>query len=140
MQRMTVRDVLTATGGTLLSGNIDTEIKNIITDSRKTTDGVLFIPIIGEIFDGHEFIKAAFDMGAAAALTCEETELLIDKTIIKVDDTFKALHDIAAYYKKKYPVLTVAVTGSVGKATTKEMLYAALIVKYNTLITQKNFS
>lgn len=140
MQRMTIRDILNATGGTLLSGSEDTEINQIITDTRKLTDGSLFIPLVGEKFDGHEFIKAAFDMGAAAVLTHNDTELLIDKTIIKVEDTLKALRDITAYYKKKYPLPTVAVTGSVGKTTTKDMLYAALSEKYNTLKTPNNFN
>ncbi len=140
MQRITVEDILKATGGTLLGGRAETELSGITTDSRKAAGGVLFIPLEGEKFDGHEFIKAAFDMGAAAVLTHKDTDLLIDKTIIRVDDTFKALHDIAVYYKKKYPVLTVAVTGSVGKTTTKDMLCAALSVKYNTLKTPNNFN
>lgn len=140
MQSMTVEEILNASGGTLLSGSAKTELSGITTDSRQVTEGVLFIPIKGEKFDGHEFIKAAFDMGAVAALTHQDTDLLIDKTIIKVDDTFKALHDITVYYKKKYHVPTVAVTGSVGKTTTKDLLYAALAVKYNTLKTPNNFN
>lgn len=140
MQRMTIQDILDATGGTLLSGSTETEISDITTDSRKSKSGVLFIPLAGEKFDGHEFIKAAFDMGAAAVLTHKDTDLLIDKTIIKVKDTFRALHDITVYYKKKYPVPTVSVTGSVGKTTTKDMLYAALSEKYNTLKTPNNFN
>lgn len=137
---MMVSDILKATGGTLLSGSADTPLCNITTDSRKIEDGALFIPLEGEKFDGHEFIKAAFDMGAAAALTHKDTDLLLDKTIIRVEDTFKALHDIAVYYKKKYPVPTAAVTGSVGKTTTKDMLCAALGAKYNTLKTPNNFN
>lgn len=137
---MTVEDILSATGGTLLSGDTKTEFTDITTDSRKSAEGVLFIPLEGEKFDGHEFIKAAFDMGAAAVLTHKDADLMIDKTIIKVKDTFKALHDIAVYYKKKYPVPTVAVTGSVGKTTTKDMLYAALAAKYKTLKTPNNFN
>lgn len=137
---MTVEDILSATGGTLLSGDTKTEFTDITTDSRRSAEGVLFIPLEGEKFDGHEFIKAAFDMGAAAVLTHKDADLMIDKTIIKVKDTFKALHDIAVYYKKKYPVPTVAVTGSVGKTTTKDMLYAALAAKYKTLKTPNNFN
>lgn len=137
---MTVEDILKATGGKLLGGDAKTELADITTDSRKAAGGVLFIPLEGEKFDGHEFIKAAFDMGAAAALTHKDVELLIGKTIIRVENTFKALRDIAVYYKKKYPVPTVAVTGSVGKTTTKDMLYAALSAKYNTLKTPNNFN
>jgi UDP-N-acetylmuramoyl-tripeptide--D-alanyl-D-alanine ligase len=101
---------------------------------------VLFIPLIGEKFDGHEFITAAFDMGAAVVLTQKDTEPFIDKTMIRVEDTFKAFRDIAAYYKAKYRIPTVAVTGSVGKTTTKDMLYSALNEKYNTIKTPNNFN
>lgn len=140
MQRITIREILDAAGGTLLSGSEDADISVITTDSRKVSDGALFIPLVGDKFDGHEFIKAAFDMGASAVLTHRDTDLLIDKTIIRVDDTLKALGDIASYYKKKYSVPTVAVTGSVGKTTTKDMLYAALSTKYKTLKTPNNFN
>lgn len=140
MQSMTIADILEATGGKLLSGDINKEIKDITTDSRQTAPGVLFIPLIGEKFDGHEFINASFDLGAAAVLTQKETELLIDKTIVKVNDTLKALGDIARYYKAKHNVPTVAVTGSVGKTTTKDMIYSVLAQKYNTLKTQANYN
>ncbi len=140
MQTMTINDILKATGGELLSGDKDKEIKDITTDSRKAVSGVLFIPLIGEKFDGHEFINAAFDLGAAAVLTQKETEMLVGKTIIRVDDTLKALGDIARYYKQQHNVPTVAVTGSVGKTTTKDMLASVLSQKYNTLKTQKNFN
>lgn len=140
MQAMTIEDVLKATGGTLLSGDINKSFTDVISDSRKVTAGVLFVPLVGEKFDGHEFIKAAFDLGAAAVITQKDTELLIDKTIVKVDDTLKAFGDIAKYYKQKYNVPTVSVTGSVGKTTTKDMLASVLSQKYNTLKTMGNFN
>lgn len=140
MQAMTIEDVLKATGGTLLSGDINKSFTDVISDSRKVMAGVLFVPLVGEKFDGHEFIKAAFDLGAAAVITQKDTELLIDKTIVKVDDTLKAFGDIAKYYKQKYNVPTVSVTGSVGKTTTKDMLASVLSQKYNTLKTMGNFN
>ena len=82
MQAMTIEDVLKATGGTLLSGDIHQTFNDVISDSRKVTAGVLFVPLVGEKFDGHEFIKAAFDLGASAVLTQRDTELLVDKTIV----------------------------------------------------------
>ena len=108
MQAMTIEDVLKATGGTLLSGDIHQTFNDVISDSRKVTAGVLFVPLVGEKFDGHEFIKAAFDLGASAVLTQRDTELLVDKTIVKVEDTLKAFGDIAKYYKQKYNVPTVS--------------------------------
>ena len=118
MQKLTIDDILKATGGKLLCGSADTRFSSITTDSRKAAEGVLFIPLVGDKFDGHEFINAAFEMGAAAVLTHKDTEHLVGRTIIKVNDTFTALADIARYYKAKYNLPTVAVTGSVGKTTT----------------------
>lgn len=137
---MTIKDILSATGGILLSGDENTIVTDVITNSREAGEGMLFIPIIGDKFDGHEFIKAAFDMGAAAVLTQKETELFIDKTIVKVSDTRRALGDIAKYYKQLHNVPTVAITGSVGKTTTKDMIASVVSQKYKTLKTQKNFN
>ncbi len=140
MQKLTIDDILKATGGKLLCGSADTRFSSITTDSRKAAEGGLFIPLVGDKFDGHEFINAAFEMGAAAVLTHKDTEHLVGRTIIKVNDTFTALADIARYYKAKYNLPTVAVTGSVGKTTTKDMLHAVLSTKYNTLKTEGNFN
>ncbi len=139
MQYLTTDDILKATGGTLICGG-DLEFNNITTDSRKARNGMLFVPIAGERFDGHEFINAAFELGAQAAITHKDTEPVLGKTLIRVDDTFMALGDIAKYYKKKYNVPTVAVTGSVGKTTTKDMLASVMAQKFNTLKTQGNFN
>ena len=140
MQKLTVGDIKAATGGTLLCGSEDAEFYGLTTDSRATGGGKLFIPLVGDKFDAHDFINAAFDMGAGAALTHKDTEPMLGKTIIKVEDTRKALGDIARYYKKKYNVPTVSVTGSVGKTTTKDMLYAVVSRKYKTLKTPGNFN
>ena len=139
MQYLTTDDILKATGGVLICGG-DLRFDNITTDSRKARDGMLFVPIAGERFDGHEFINAAFELGAQAAITHRDTEPVLGKTLIRVDDTFMALGDIAKYYKKKYNVPTVAVTGSVGKTTTKDMLASVMAQKFNTLKTQGNFN
>lgn len=140
MQGLTVREVIQATGGKLISGSDTAALTDITTDSRNMGEGMLFIPLTGPTFNGHEFIAAAFECGAAAVLTQEDTEPLLDKTIIRVVDTRKALGDIACFYKEKYRIPTVAVTGSVGKTTTKDMLYSVLSQKYNTVKTLGNFN
>lgn len=140
MQYLTTDDILKATGGKLICGDGNLIFNNITTDSRKTCEGMLFVPIAGERFDGHEFINAAFELGAEAAVTHKDTEPVLGKTLIKVNDTFTALGDIAKYYKNKYNVPTIAVTGSVGKTTTKDMLASVISQKYNTLKTQGNFN
>lgn len=140
MQKLTVNDILEATGGSLICGSKDTRFYKITTDSRKASEGALFIPLVGDKFDGHEFIKAAFDMGVSVVLTHKSIDPMLGKTIIKVSDTMKALADIARFYKLKYNVPTVAVTGSVGKTTTKDMLHAVLSTKFNTLKTEGNYN
>lgn len=139
MQKLTIEDILEATGGTVISGG-ETEINGITTDSRAVSGGKLFIPLVGDKFDAHDFIPAAFDLGASAVLTHKDTDGMLHKTIIRVKDTRLALGDIARYYKKKYNVPTVSVTGSVGKTTTKDMLYAVIAQKYKTLKTPGNFN
>ena len=140
MQKLTIEDILRATGGVLLCGDGSGEIHGITTDSRATAGGKLFIPLVGDKFDAHDFINAAFDMGAGASLTHKDTEPMIGKTLIRVKDTRIALGDIARYYKQKYNIPTVSVTGSVGKTTTKDMLYAVVSQKYKALKTPGNFN
>lgn len=143
MQVLTIKDILRATGGEIISksGNAaGLEFNEITTDSRKINDGVLFIPIAGDRFDGHDFIKSAIEHGAAASLTHKDIEKTEGMTLIRVKDTRRALGDIAKYYKRKYFVPSVAVTGSVGKTTTKDLVYAVLAEHYCTLKTPNNFN
>lgn len=140
MQKLTIEDILQATGGKIVSGSETTYINGVTTDSRAVSGGKLFIPLVGEKFDAHNFINAAFDLGASASLCHKDIDGMLGKTIIKVEDTKIALGDIARYYKCKYNIPTVAVTGSVGKTTTKDMLYAVISRKYKTLKTPGNFN
>jgi UDP-N-acetylmuramoyl-tripeptide--D-alanyl-D-alanine ligase len=140
VEKMTVEEILCATGGTLVEGNKKGQITDITTDSRKAEEGMLFIPLQGPTFDGHEFIRAAFDCGAAAVLTQKDIEPLVGKTIIRVTDTMQALADIARFYKAKLSIPCVGITGSVGKTTTKDMVASVLEKKYRTLKTHGNFN
>jgi UDP-N-acetylmuramoyl-tripeptide--D-alanyl-D-alanine ligase len=138
-----VKNIITATKGKLLFGDETTEVKDISIDSRKVDKGYMFIPIIGERFDGHSFIEDAFNKGASVALTSksiDNIEKYSDKTIIKVDDTLKALQDIAKYFLLKLNLPVVAVTGSTGKTTTKELIYNVLSQKYRVLKNEGNFN
>ena len=109
---------------------------SIYTDTRGDVSGSLFVPLKGENFNGHDFIKKAFDNGALCSLT--EEKISTDKPYILVKNTLKAYGDIAAYYKRKFDVLTVGITGSVGKTTTKEAVCAVLSQKYPVLKTKEN--
>lgn len=140
MEKISIREILDATGGVLLWGDEETVIESITTDSRKDGKNMLFVPLEGDTFDGHEFIRAAFDMGAVASLTHKDTEALCDHALIRVADTKKALGDIARFYIDKYRINVLALTGSVGKTTTKDMVASALGEKFNVLKTQGNFN
>ncbi len=140
MQRLNVKDVLAATGGTLVCGTEDFVISEIVTDSRKAGTNMLFVPIVGDNNDGHDFIGSAFENGAETVVTHRDIPAMAGKNIIRVRDTRIAFGDIARYYKEKYNLPTVAITGSVGKTTTKDMISAVLAMKYNTLKTQGNFN
>ena len=99
-------------------------VTGVSCDSRTIKPGDLFIPLKGDHFDGHSFLKEVFLKGASAALS--DHWVAIDHPIIVVKDTLKALQKLAQHYKKRFSVPTIAVTGSAGKTTTKECIGAAL--------------
>ncbi len=140
MLGITVGEIAESTGGKIIFGNKNDKIESIMTDSRKADRSSLFIPFKGERADGHEFIGKAFENGACAALTEKEIGAVDGKSAILVENTQLALGMIAKYYKKKFRVKTVAVTGSVGKTTTKDMLYAVMNMQYCTLKTEGNYN
>lgn len=138
MKPINIGEVCTAVGGNILGGSKEGVITSITTDSRKIEKGCLFIPLEGERFDGHDFINQAFEKGAVCCLSHKDIET--NGTIIKVKDTRKALLDLASYYRGLFDIKVCAITGSVGKTTTKDMIYSVLSQKYNTLKTQGNFN
>lgn len=140
MLSFTCREILEATAGKLICGDPGMEIYGVSTDSRKIRTGDLFIPLEGERFDGHDYITVSLEAGAAAALTHKEIDSVPDKFIIKVANTQKALGDLARYYRSKFHIPFVAITGSVGKTSTKDMIWSVLKQKYNVLKTEGNFN
>ena len=138
MQILSVSDIVKATDGVLISGMAESEINSITTDSRKAETGVLFIPLKGEKADGHDYIASALSNGAS--VITQRIGEYSDGTVVKVKDTRKALGDIARYYKMKYPVRSVAITGSVGKTTTKDLVYSVIAQGYKTHKTPNNFN
>lgn len=138
MQSLTLGEIAKATNGKILNGSEDLIINGVNTDSRLIKQGELFIPLI-DARDGHDFIDSAIKNGASALITQKD---IINNSVgvIKVDNTTLALGRIARFYKKKHNVKTVAITGSVGKTTTKDIVHSALNANINTLKTQKNFN
>lgn len=133
-----VSEILEATGGRLIKGNPDTVVNSVSTDTRTIKSGDLFIPLIGDNFNGHDYIGKALEGGAIGYLVKEYIDEDSDCFAIEVNDTLKALQDIAQFHRKKLDIPLIAVTGSCGKTTTKEMIYQVLAKKYNVLKTEGN--
>ena len=142
MEKMTIAEIISATNGRLLSGNTAGEVNSVCIDSRKMVKGSLFIPIIGESFDGHDFIKEAFDNGAVVSLVqMEHCKFdMLPGALIEVDSTLDAFQNLAKYYRNKFKIPVIGVSGSVGKTTTKEMIAAALGKTLNVLKTEGNYN
>ena len=113
----------------------DTEIHNIEFDSRKIQESDLFLPLKGAR-DGHEFIDTAFAQGALATFAEQE----VAQPHLRVEDCLEAFQKLAQYYLEKTAVEVIAVTGSNGKTTTKDMIHAVLSEKYKTYKTQGNYN
>lgn len=116
----------------------DAQVLSICSDTRKITQGSVFVALVGERFDGHDFVGTAFEKGAVAAICSKQVEAAGE--VLIVENTGKALLDIAAYYRSLFSIPFVGITGSVGKTTTKEMVYAVLSEKYNTLKNEGNLN
>ena len=140
MTPCTARELCAAVGGTLLQDG-GAVVTGVTTDSRAVQPGQLFIPLVGERFDGHAYIAGALDGGAAGCLTARKPETpLPGKFYIQVADTRLALKALASWYRSKFYLPVVQVTGSAGKTTTKEMIASVLSQRYDTLRTEGNFN
>lgn len=148
MKPFTIREIVEATKGKLLNQNaglLNTVITGVSTDTRTINQGDLFIPLVGENFDGHYFLDQAIEKGGAAILVHRKDsqffpDLYPEVPTIKVDDTLKALQDLAAYRRSQFDIPVVAITGSNGKTTTKDMVALVLSQRYNVLKTEGNFN
>lgn len=150
MIRMTVQDMLAATGATLVAGNADAVFEGVCIDSRKAQGGAAFVAFAGDRVDGNRYAAAAFEAGAAVVVfTAEPTEEAIqaanahDGALVRAkdDDGEEFLLRLARAWRDQNPQWTVAgVTGSVGKTTTKEMLAAGIGACKRTHATAGNFN
>ena len=139
---MTVGEIAGAVHGEWLSPREDTApVTEVCTDSRKVIPGSLFLPWVGEKFDGHDFLNGALAGGAAGCLCARVPETrLPGKFYIRVADTRLALRDLASGIRDRFPIPFVQITGSVGKTTTKEMLASVLGTKLHVLKTPENYN
>lgn len=141
---MKIKDILKVTNGKLIVGNEEIECDNFSKDTRTIQKGDIYIGIKGEKFDGNQFWKQALKNGAKAVIienieiTEKEMEKYSNKAIIKVEDTLKALYEIAKYKRSLYNIPVIAITGSVGKTSTKDIIASVISTKYKTLKTDGN--
>lgn len=135
MRPFQLTEIAEATGGV---ADGDALITNVVIDNREVTKGSLFIAIKGERLDGHQFIPAAVEAGAVAVMCHKPVECAVPTVTVK--DTTQGFLDLAHYYRKEFRIPFVALTGSVGKTTTKEMIACVLSAKYHTHKTYKNWN
>ncbi len=144
-QDLSAAEILGATGGAPLRGGCGWSCNGISTDTRTLVAGNLFIALSGENFDGHDCLAKAVERGAAGLLIRADAAEKLAMTpealpAIAVPDTLKALGDIARAWRRRFPIPVVAITGSSGKTTTKEMVAAIASRTRNTLKTEGNLN
>lgn len=136
MKAICIDKLAAAVGG---CGGGSFEIRGVCIDSRAVKDGDVFFAIAGENFDGHEYVEQAFASGAVCAVCSRDVELA-DKPIIKVDDTIKALGRLANYYRNEADFKVVAITGSAGKTSTRQIACHVLSKHFKCHQAKKSFN
>ena len=142
METIKLQDIVAAVKGEIISGEVGSKvISSVATDSRVNMVQGLFVAIKGENTDGHKYIDGAVQNGAVAVLISDEPEQYIkDIVYIKVKNTIKGLQYLAMWYRTQFDIPVVAITGSVGKTTTKDMISSVLNTKFKVLKTEGNFN
>lgn len=143
MKELTVNQIKQAAGGRLLAGNPEGSVRNICTDSRKAGPGDVFFALIGENHDAHDYLPQAIAAGCRCAVISREPALgqikeredFGETALILVEDTTKALQELAAWYLSQLNIKKIAVTGSTGKTSTRDLIWSVCRQKYKT---QKN--
>ena len=136
MRDVTVKDILACTDGTLIVGNESLVCKTFSKDTRTIKEGDIYIGIKGKDFDGNVFWKRALDNGAMGVIVQgiefdkQDIETYQDKVIIQVEDTLQALYKLASYKRDAHNVPVIAITGSVGKTSTKDLVANVVAQKY----------
>ncbi len=139
MIALTLLEITNAVRGELTGGGEQT-VTEVVTDSRKVTEGSLFLALKGENFDGHDYIDMAYEKGCACVISEQKKPVPQGRSLILVQDTKRAILDLAGYVREQLHIPVVGVTGSVGKTTTKEFVYSVLSKGYKAMKTEGNFN
>lgn len=141
MAVFTIKELCEATGGACWQQGKAEQCGGISTDTRTVERGQAFIALSGETFDGHAFLAQAAAQGAAVLIVeKQQTTYPADCWVIGVTDTLKALQALARYHRRRFAIPVIAITGSNGKTTTKDMTAAVLGSRWRVLKTQGNFN
>lgn len=136
-----INEIARITGGRVQGNSLNRVVSGISTDTRTIAKGDLFIALKGKNFDGHNFIREAFRSGASAVIAEKNyREKNSGGILIRVNDTLKSLGDIAAYWRSKFNIDVIGITGSNGKTTTRELTASVLSGRYNLLSTEGNLN
>lgn len=140
--KTTWNEIINAIKGKVVFGHPEGEFCGVSTDTRTIKTGELFIALKGENFDGHNFVEKAIEKGACGAIVSGQWSAVSGQKyfIVEVGDTLKALGDIAKRWREKHLIPVVAITGSNGKTTTKEMVASILSQKCRVLKTEGNLN
>ena len=141
MENTTIRDIVRACGGRLLCGDENKVIRHFSIDSRTGDEDSIFVPIIGERVDAHRFIEGALAINGATFTSEHDSPLpgpAGQKPWIRVDDTVDAMQKVGTWYRNRMDLPLVAVTGSVGKTTTREMISTVLASQKKVFQTRGN--
>jgi UDP-N-acetylmuramoyl-tripeptide--D-alanyl-D-alanine ligase len=141
------QDCLNALEGQLLQGDLACPFRGVSINSRTVVRGELFVCIKGDRFDGHDFLADVIEKKVGGIIISDPAKLPSkpvrseeEPFVIHVQDTLKALQDLASFQRKRFPLQVVAITGTNGKSTTKEMIASILETKFKTLKTQGNLN
>ena len=140
MDSMDLDRIIEALDGSLAHGNARGQITGVSIDSRKVRPGDLFFAFPGTRVDGHDFLDQVFEQGAAGAVISRPVSSKTGRTLIMVPDPLKALQDFARFYRSLFKIPVVAVTGSTGKTTTKDLIAAVLGKSLVVLKTEGNYN
>ncbi|MBQ7792818.1 MAG: UDP-N-acetylmuramoyl-tripeptide--D-alanyl-D-alanine ligase [Clostridia bacterium] len=138
--QLTVQQLCDAVNGTLLYGSNDATFRYVSTDSRAQMTTELFIPLMGETHDGHAYLESAIKNGAVGFLTQQDNVPQSSGFAVKVEDTTKALGQLAAYVLEKSNATVIGITGSVGKTTTRQFVASVVSQLGKTVATSGNFN
>lgn len=143
MDNIKLQNIVKAVKGRVLVEGSQEEFSKVVIDSRKVSKGDIFFAIKGENFDGHDFVQSVLEQGAGMVIVHKEEQYnnINENTwVILVEDTKKALLDLASYYIDTLNIKVVGITGSTGKTSTKDLIAAALSEKYKVFKTKGNFN